>query len=992
MARDNTIELLIKARDRATRQVKGVARSVEVLKTRADAARNAFFSLQTAIAGIGAGLAARSIYKAGEGFEQTMTEVLGIARATRDEFEALEAQARKMGETTEWSASQAGQALKFMSMAGMTAEQSVKALPGVLDLATAGQIDLARASDIATNALSAMRLPVEELSRVNDTFVQTTTSSNTNIEMMAESFKYAAPVAAGFGYDVAELSALIGILGNNGIQASQAGTQLKGAFQDASKVFDYYEVSAKKANGETKDLVDALELLEERGAEANEIMSLFGERAGVAINALFGTGSQAVRQYIEYIRQAEGASTDLAATFRSTARNAKKELFSVIESTAIDVFDKYKVRLKAAIQATTATIRENKEQVVSFITGLIDGLGAAIQTLAGQTATVVDTLQKPLSDIWDALNEMWDGFRSLPTWVQEIGIVAAFLGGKKGKILVGGAAFLAGEIKDAYQGIQYWTEGRISWREASDEDTFEKALERERAKDREELKAMDKGDGEEAGEENAEGFFAGWQRRFREQQDKLKKQLAKIFETNENAPDKGSGGPKPDDTGTTSEEVTAKLTEAVKLQSALSRALAKSQTSLAALDAQYERHAINVEDYFERKRELELEAIDTEIKSLRETAEAEARRLREQAAVTSDAKEREQLLIQAKKTMLKAEDEIVQKLEERKQKVIELGLAEEEAREKREQDRRNRESLLTDISARGAGENDLQAQQDAELERLRNKHAQELQQLKDYGASKQEILEAQAAQEMALERRKGEMQREMFDKRLSWASKFTGDLANTMKGLYESGVLRNKQALQAYKALAITQTIIDTYRAAQEAYASMASIPYVGPALGAAAAGSAIAAGMARVAAIKSQSLEGYAYGGEIQGPRQGDRSDNVTIRATPGEYMMDRPTVRHYGLDVMEALRQRAIPREIFSGLALPSSRPAYAKAGFAYGGQVGAGAGTTAGRDAGDVTIVNIMDRSELDRYMASSSGQNAVLNVMSSQKRRVQRILQG
>ena len=103
-------------------------------------------------------------------------------------------------------------------MAGFAADKAIKALPGTLDLATAGGIDLGRAADIATNALTAMGLQVEELTRVNDVFVGTITRTNTNMEMMAESFKYSAPLARAYGYSIEELSGLIGTLGNAGIQ------------------------------------------------------------------------------------------------------------------------------------------------------------------------------------------------------------------------------------------------------------------------------------------------------------------------------------------------------------------------------------------------------------------------------------------------------------------------------------------------------------------------------------------------------------------------------------------------------------------------------------------------------------------------------------------------------------------------------------------------------------------------------------------------------
>jgi TP901 family phage tail tape measure protein len=329
------------------------------------------------VAGVGAAFGtwqlagmARDIAMTGAAFKQEIATVGGITRATAADFDKLEQIARDMGETTEWSAGQSAQGLQYLAMAGFDVRQQIAALPEVLDLATAGQIDLGRASDIASNALTAMRLPVEELSRVNDTFVATITSSNTNMEMMAESFKYAAPVAAGYGMRIETLSALIGMLGNAGIQGSMAGTQLAASFSDVNKVFDRYGVSTVRADGSTKDLVDAISLLEERGATAGEIMEIFGERSGRAILALLGQGTEAIRAYITEIENAEGATRSLADRMRDTFNNELKAFNSALESVKIDIFDEYEDDLRSALQDSTRWVRDHKSEIVAFFSDM----------------------------------------------------------------------------------------------------------------------------------------------------------------------------------------------------------------------------------------------------------------------------------------------------------------------------------------------------------------------------------------------------------------------------------------------------------------------------------------------------------------------------------------------------------------------------------------------------------------------------------------------
>ncbi len=202
--------------------VTGLASGKRALSGFAGMATKALAPIAALVVGTGGIMALVGIMKsateAGTSFEKTMATVGGVMRATAREQDELTKSARLMGETTEYSATQAAEALQFLGMAGFAANKAIAALPGTLDLATAGGLDLGRAADIATNALTAMGLEVEELGRVNDVFVGTITRSNTNMEMMAESFKYAAPLARAYGYSVEELSGLIGTLGNAGIQ------------------------------------------------------------------------------------------------------------------------------------------------------------------------------------------------------------------------------------------------------------------------------------------------------------------------------------------------------------------------------------------------------------------------------------------------------------------------------------------------------------------------------------------------------------------------------------------------------------------------------------------------------------------------------------------------------------------------------------------------------------------------------------------------------
>jgi TP901 family phage tail tape measure protein len=323
-----------------------------------------------AFAGFAAVSGAIKIFKGmidvGAEFQQTMVTTAAVMRATGDEFEALSMKAREMGESTEFTATQAGDALRFLGMAGFNAADAIKALPGVLDLATASASDLARTADIASNALTAMQLPVEQLNRVNDVFVGTTNRANVNMEQMAEAFKFAAPIAQAFGYEIEELSGLIGTLGDAGVQGSMAGTQLAMAIQKANEV-------AVDMRMESSDLIDVLDELGRQGATNADLMQLFGIRAGRAALILKNAIPE-VRAFQRTLMGVGGEAAAQAEKMRATFQGAKAEMISVFQSIAEEAFGVFGRGLEDLVRGITNFFRRNRQVIVAFIRVITDSL------------------------------------------------------------------------------------------------------------------------------------------------------------------------------------------------------------------------------------------------------------------------------------------------------------------------------------------------------------------------------------------------------------------------------------------------------------------------------------------------------------------------------------------------------------------------------------------------------------------------------------------
>jgi len=168
-------------------------------------------------------------------FDTSMSKVAAISQTSAEEFEALRDKAREMGATTKYTASESADAMTYMAMAGWKSQQMIEGIPGILNLAAASGEDLATTSDIVTDALTAFGMQAEESGHFADVMAAASSNANTNVSMMGESFKYAAPVAGALGYSVEDTSLALGLMANSGIKASQAGTTLRTIFTNMAK-------------------------------------------------------------------------------------------------------------------------------------------------------------------------------------------------------------------------------------------------------------------------------------------------------------------------------------------------------------------------------------------------------------------------------------------------------------------------------------------------------------------------------------------------------------------------------------------------------------------------------------------------------------------------------------------------------------------------------------------------------------------------------------
>ena len=185
--------------------------------------------------------AAGAAIRTGMEFDSSMSNVYSLMTSlnlTQADMDELRQTAIRMGATTKFSASEAADAMGYMALAGWNNKQTIEALPGVLNLAAAANMDLAKASDIVTDTMTPFGMAASRAGEAADVFAYAQANSNTTVEGLGEAMKYAAPTADAFGMTLQDTAAAMGVLANAGIKGSQGGTTLNAMLRDMKKNAD----------------------------------------------------------------------------------------------------------------------------------------------------------------------------------------------------------------------------------------------------------------------------------------------------------------------------------------------------------------------------------------------------------------------------------------------------------------------------------------------------------------------------------------------------------------------------------------------------------------------------------------------------------------------------------------------------------------------------------------------------------------------------------
>lgn len=395
---------------------------------------NKLKSSATKAAGIiGAAVGGFAVYatKAGSEFEAAMSQVAAVSGAAGDELDALKKKAEEMGASTKFSATESADAFNYMAMAGWKTEDMLVGIEGIMNLAAASGADLATTSDIVTDALTAFGLKASDAGHFADVLAAASSNANTNVEMMGETFKYAAPVAGALGFSIEDTAQAIGLMANAGIKGSQAGTSLRSMMTrlgtpagEVARAMADLGIATQDSEGNMYSLREIMTQLRQsfnglsEAQQAEYAKTLAGQEAMSGLLAIVnasGDDWQKLGMAIDSASEAEGEAARMAAIMQENLSGQVTIMKSALEGLAIAFYSSFNEPLTEAVKFTSESLsamtNAYKEQGMNGMLAVWrDVLGGILQAIKDNSPNMiqgaVDTLAAFLDTIGDNGDEI----------------------------------------------------------------------------------------------------------------------------------------------------------------------------------------------------------------------------------------------------------------------------------------------------------------------------------------------------------------------------------------------------------------------------------------------------------------------------------------------------------------------------------------------------------------------------------------------------------
>ncbi|ENA5638242.1 phage tail tape measure protein, partial [Escherichia coli] len=459
---DNTIQQAIRRTEQYNNQLErerqALAR-VTRARERYSRAQETAGKLKTGGA-LAIGAAAAGGYAAGRflqpaiGFGKEMSRVQALTRIDKNspQFKALREQALKLGSETQFTASDAASGQSFLAMAGFTPQAIQAALPGVLNMALAGGVELGETADIGSNILTQFNLTADQMDRVGDTLTAVFTRTNTDLRALGETMKYTGPVAAKLGISLEEAAAMAGMLANNGLRGSDAGTAMRASLsrlasppKAAADALKELGVSVADARGKMRPMEDVLLDLYKATQKYGQVdqVSFFkdiaGEEAFVGLQTLVAAaGSGELQKLTRELQGARGEADRVAKVMADNLDGDLKNLDSAWEGLRIRISDLVDGPLRSVTQWLTRVLEKitSLAQAHPVLTRQLLIAGGA---LLAMTATI-GSLSLVIGVLYGKLATLRLGFDILTRSMNVVRVLPALWGMLTGSVsLLGGA-------------------------------------------------------------------------------------------------------------------------------------------------------------------------------------------------------------------------------------------------------------------------------------------------------------------------------------------------------------------------------------------------------------------------------------------------------------------------------------------------------------------------------------------------------------------------
>ena len=427
--------------------------------------------------------------KVGSDFEAGMSQVQAISGASGEDLEKLKNKAKEMGATTKFSATESAEALNYMAMAGWKTEDMLGGLEGVMNLAAASGEDLATASDIVTDAMTALGMQASEAGHFSDVLAAAASNANTSVGGMGETFKYAGAMAGTLGYSVEDVALATGLMANAGIKGTMAGTSLNSIMtrlstntNGARDAIEELGVAFFNEDGSARSLTDVMGELREATADmtteqkANFANTVAGMEAQKGLSAILNATEDDYNKLSAAIQNADGCALEMAETMQDNLQGQLTILQSGLEGLGISLYETFQGTAKDVVKEAQGMVQQLQD---AFNAGGLDGLVSAvgdvlaqiIERLAGAAPELVNMAVSLVGSLCEGLKSapgIGDSAASLITslvtglasCVDDIWTTAIVLVGKMAEGVAAGAPqmvqAISATITDIHECVAEW--------------------------------------------------------------------------------------------------------------------------------------------------------------------------------------------------------------------------------------------------------------------------------------------------------------------------------------------------------------------------------------------------------------------------------------------------------------------------------------------------------------------------------------------------------